>query len=133
MNTPLRAVRPRYALAMPSGQTHRPDEAKRPLEELLRHLPLLALNASGQLDLLHCPPSVLLELVEQAEAGAGALNLGISAVGTLMAHAAVPIEDGSISADTVEALGWLLGELGIVAAFCLALAAQCRQARGVPV
>ena len=58
------------------------------------------------------PPSVLLELVEQAEAGAGALNLGISAVGTLMAHAAVPIEDGSISADTVEALGWLLGELG---------------------
>jgi hypothetical protein len=129
MNTQLRAVRPRYEFALPDANLQRLEEAKRPLEELLVRLPLLVVSPAGQLDLLACSPSLLLELAEYAEAGAGALNLGLSAVGTLMGHAAVQIEDGSVSSDSIEALGWMFGELGVVSALCMTLAARCRQAR----
>jgi hypothetical protein len=104
-------------------------EAKSPMQELLTQLPLLLLDDQGQIDFSGTAPSILIEIAENAETTAGVLNLGISAVGTLMAHAALPINDGSISSDAVEALGWLLSELGACAGFTLTLAARCRQAR----
>ena len=65
----------------------------------------------------------------RAKAGARALNLGISAVEAVIPHAMVHIEDGGVRSDSVESLRWLLGKLGVVAAFCLTLAAQCRHAK----
>ena len=56
------------------------------------------------------------------------LQLGISAVGQLLAHASVQVEVGEFDQDTVEALGWLLAELGDAAAACVELAAPCRRA-----
>jgi len=87
------------------------------------------MEPTGQLNFSQSPASLLVDLAEHAEAGAGALNLGVAAVGTLMAHAAVAVEDSSISADVIEALGWMMSELGVVSAYCLALSAKCRQAR----
>ncbi|RYX95128.1 MAG: hypothetical protein EOO28_11935 [Comamonadaceae bacterium] len=107
--------------------SHLPDD-KHPLEELLLQLPLLTTIPSGHPDFPQTPPSLLRELQTNADASANALSHGMAAIGVLMAHSAVSIEDGSIGSDTVESLGWLLGELGVVAAYCLVLAAQCRHA-----
>jgi hypothetical protein len=55
-------------------------------------------------------------------------NHGMAAIGHLLAHSAPVIEDGTIGADTVEALGWLLAELGDMAAYCMVLAVQNQHA-----
>lgn len=47
---------------------------------------------------------------------------GLAALGHLLAHSAPVIEDGTVGADSVEALGWLMAEVGDLAAVCLSLA-----------
>jgi hypothetical protein len=37
------------------------------------------------------------------------------------------VEDGTISADCLEALGFLMSELGDMASGCMTLAAHCRR------
>lgn len=96
--------------------------------EVLRNLPKLKVDARGELDLLGSSPTVLLSLAENAEASAGAMNLGLSAVGQLLAFAAPEVEDHTIGSDSVEALGWMLAELGYAMAFFVELGLRCRQA-----
>jgi hypothetical protein len=43
----------------------------------------------------------------------------------------LPIEDGTIGADSLESLGFLMAELGDLAAACMTLAAHCRRAAGI--
>jgi hypothetical protein len=38
------------------------------------------------------------------------------------------VEDGTIGADSLESLGFLMAELGDLAAACMTLAARCRRA-----
>jgi len=57
-----------------------------------------------------------------------AIQLGIGAIGHLLAHSAVAIEDGTIGADCIESLGFLVAELGDLSAACMTLAAQCNSA-----
>ena len=106
----------------------RPEHEK-PLRDLIVRLPRLVTDKQGKLDLLASSPSLVLEVAERAETSVKAINMGIAAVGNLMPYAAPEIEDGTIAMGTVEALGWLLSELGELAATCMALAAECRQAR----
>lgn len=101
----------------------------RPLHDLLRLLPQLQTDKAGHLDLTHTVPQILSKLIEHAEDCSSTLHRGISAIGSLLAHSASEIEDGTISSDTVEALGWLIAELGDYGAACFMLAAQCRKAK----
>ena len=96
--------------------------------EVLRNLPKLRVDAQGELDLRGSSPEVLLSLAENAEACIRALNLGLSAVGQLLAFAAPEVEDHTISSDTIKALGWLFSELGHAMAFFVELGIRCRQA-----
>jgi hypothetical protein len=100
------------------------------MRELMEWLPLLTANADGEPDLLASSPSVLLGLAERSEESAALINRGLSAVGSLIAYSTQEIEDGTIAYDAVEALGWLLAELGAVTAHCIELSSACRQARG---
>ena len=75
-----------------------------------------------------CDATVLVQLAEAAELLQRIFQLGISATGQLLAHASVQVETGELDQGTVEALGWLLAELGDAAAACVELAAPCRQA-----
>ena len=118
----------RHLLHRPGELDAREPEAMRPFEELLMRLPLLPVTVSGELDLGNCSPSLLRAVAEHADISASALNLGLSAVGQLIAHSSPAIEDGHVGADAVESLGWLIGELGVVAAYCQLLAAHCRRA-----
>lgn len=70
----------------------------------------------------------LVQLAEAAELLQRILQLGISAIGQLLAHTSVQVETGELAQDMVEALGWLLAELGDPAAACVELAAPCRHA-----
>lgn len=107
----------------------RRSEREKPLRDLLVRLPQLNIDRQGKLDLLSSSPSLVLEVAENAETTVRVINLGIAAIGALMPYAAPEIEDGSVAMGTVEALGWLLSELGETAAACMVLAAACRRAR----
>jgi hypothetical protein len=97
----------------------------KPMRELLE---LLRQSAPDH----RCDFSELTSKQPQAQIAANAAtvmsvcNHGIAALGHLLAHSAPVIEDGTIGADTVEALGWLLAELGDMAAYCMVLAVQQR-------
>lgn len=68
-------------------------------------------------------------LAERAETVMAVCQSGMAAVGQLMAHASPVIEDGTVSADSVEALGWLIAELGDLSGYCFVLASECRRAK----
>lgn len=104
------------------------DLPPRPMRDLLDQLARIPTDSSGQADLHACQASILLALAEDAEATMSSIHQGLGAVGHLLAHSAVPIEDGSIGADSVESLGFLMAELGDLAAACMTLAAHCRRA-----
>lgn len=97
------------------------------LREVLRLLPQLHTDPAGAIDYAASQPQTLVALADHSETAMGAINLGLSAVGALLAYSAPEVEDGSVSSDTVESLGWLLSELGEVAAGLFVLASHCRR------
>jgi hypothetical protein len=112
------------------GTRHLLPESLRHMQELFELLPQLKVDASGAPDLRATDQAVLRRIAEHAQASAAAINLGMSAVGSLMAYAAPQCEDRAISSDAVEALGWLLAELGATTALMVRLAAVCGSAEG---
>lgn len=100
----------------------------RPTRMLMALLPRLLVNDQGQPDFDGSDAMALVQIAEAAELLQRVLQLGISAIGQLLAHASVQVETGELAQDTVEALGWLLAELGDAAAACVELAAPCRHA-----
>jgi hypothetical protein len=98
------------------------------MRQLLDRLPRLQRSAAGTIDLSHSPSELLGSIAEDAETTLSTIHQGLGAIGQLLAHSAVPIEDGTIGADSLESLGFLMAELGDLAAACMTLAAQCRRA-----
>jgi hypothetical protein len=97
------------------------------IRDLLRLLPRLPVGAHGQPDFDAAAPALLVQLAESAEVLQSTFNLGVAAIGQLLAHASPEIDDGTVGQDTVEALGWLLQSLGTGAAVCFELSAPCRR------
>jgi hypothetical protein len=116
------------------AQLHRlqKSEVERPMRMLVEQLPRMTTCAAGGIDFANCSASLLANVAGNAETTAALMGRGLSAIGCLMAYAAVEIEDGSITSDSVEALGWLMAELGDIAAVCFVLASRCRQAMPAP-
>jgi hypothetical protein len=85
------------------------------------------MTSNQQVDYEAAEPGVLAVIGEAAETTMNILHNGISCLGHLLAHSAVSIEDGSIGADSLEALGYLMAELGALAAGSMVLAARCRR------
>ncbi|MBK6008649.1 hypothetical protein JJB11_21315 [Ramlibacter ginsenosidimutans] len=115
------------------GTRHLLPESLRHMQELFELLPQLKVDASGAPDVRATDQAVLGRIAEHAQASAAAINLGMSAVGSLMAYAAPQCEDRAISSDAVEALGWLLAELGATTALMVRLAAVCGSSEGMRV
>ena len=102
-------------------------EAIRPMRDLLHRLPKLPLNFNHEIDFAAADPELLVALAEDAEMLMRSMHNGVGAIGQLLAHSGVMVEDGTISADCLEALGFLMSELGDMAAGCMTLAGQCRR------
>lgn len=100
--------------------------ALRPLRDLLTRLPRLPTTAAQQIDFPAADARLLVAIRDDAETMIQVIHRGTSVIGDLLSHSAVPIEDGTISSDAIESLGFLLSELGSGAASLQTLAAQCR-------
>ena len=97
----------------------------RPMRELLLQLPLLPITPDHRIDYEAADADLLLELADKAETVMNTINLGLSAVGTILAHAS-PEVGSEISGYTIEALGWHIAESADAAAALLSLAHACR-------
>lgn len=103
-------------------------EAIQPMRGLLRKLPRLPMTRKQEIDFPAADPALLVDIADDAETLMGALHNGTAAIGQLLANSAVMVEDGTISAGCLEALGFLLSEMGDMGAGLMTLAAACRHA-----
>jgi hypothetical protein len=99
----------------------------RPLRDLLQRLPELPQGRRGGIDFGAADPDLMAAIADDADTAMRTVHLGISAIGNLLAHSAALVEDGTIGADCIESLGFLMTELGDLAAECMTLAASCRR------
>ena len=101
--------------------------AMRPMRDLLKRLPMLPMTGRQEIDFPAADVSLLVAICDDAETTIQVIHHGIASMGMLLAHSAVVIEDGTVGADDVEHIGYLLAELGDLAASLMTLSAQCRQ------
>lgn len=99
----------------------------RPMRDLLARLPTLPLTSKQEVEFAAADPALLVAIAEDAEMLMRAMHHGVGAMGQLLANSAVMVEDGTISADCLEALGFLMSELGDMASACMILAGHCRR------
>jgi hypothetical protein len=102
----------------------------RPMRDLLRQLPRLHTDGQGNVDYANSDRAIVAAAGQHAASIASALHMGIGAIGHLLATSAPQIEDGSVDSDAIEALGWLIAELGDLGAELAVMAIQCRRRTG---
>lgn len=100
--------------------------AHRPARRLLQLLPLLVATPGQVVSYAHVEPALLAQLADDADVLMSTLQMGLSAVGQLMAHAAPEVEDGTFSSDMVEALGWFMSEVSEISFTLMPLVVACR-------
>lgn len=98
----------------------------RPARRLLQLLPLLVATPGQVVSYPHVEPALLAQLADDADVLMSTLQMGLSAVGQLMAHAAPEVEDGTFSSDMVEALGWFMSEVSEISFTLMPLVVACR-------
>ena len=103
------------------------DEVPRPMRDLILQLPLLNVTSTLEIDYPAADAALLVQVADNAETAMRVVQLGLSAVGQLLVRAAPEVETGEISGDAIEALGWLMSELGEFSATAFALASACRR------
>ena len=103
------------------------DEVPRPMRDLILQLPLLNVTPTLEIDYAAADAALLVQVADNAETAMHVVQLGLSAVGQLLVRAAPEVETGEISGDAIEALGWLMSELGEFSATAFALASACRR------
>ena len=99
--------------------------ALRPMRELLTDLRKLPCQGNVR-SADETPGGVNRRMVDNAQTIMAVCQNGMAALGHLLAHSAPVIEDGTISATSLEAIGWLMAELGDLSAACLLLSAEFR-------
>lgn len=98
----------------------------RPMRDLLRQLPRLHTDGEGNVDYTHSDQAIVAATGQNAACMASALHMGMGAIGQLLATSAPQIDDGSVGSDAIEALGWLMAELGDLGAELAVIAIRCR-------
>lgn len=101
--------------------------SNRPLLDLIAQLPRCVVTATGELDYEASEPHLIKSMGQNAAQVMATMHMGLSAIGLLLANAAPEIETRSMSADVVEALGYLIAEIGDLAAQCDLIATSCRR------
>ena len=101
-------------------------QADHPMRELLNQLRQVhpEVTITGETAIPH---RLRTPLAAAAETVMAVCQNGMAAVGQLMAYSSPVIEDGTVGAEGVESLGWLLSELGDLSGYCLVLASECRR------
>ena len=97
----------------------------RPTRQLMLRLPLLPTTPDHRVDSEAADPALLVELADDAETVVNTISMGLSALGTILAHAASEV-GSEIGTDTIEAIGWYIAESSETSATLLSLIAACR-------
>ena len=97
----------------------------RPARDLLHQLPLLPIRPDFSVDYEAADAALLLAVAENGETVMNAFQLGLSALGVILAHAS-PEVGSEIGSDTIEALGWFMAETADIASALLMLTRSCR-------
>lgn len=90
-------------------------ESQRPLRDLVLLLPHMQARRVGgefHIDWQSAAPELLIQIGRNAEITQRTVNRGVAAIGRLLVGVSPEVGLGEISADCIESLGWLLGELG---------------------
>lgn len=110
----------------PQGDS--PDrKTLRPLRDLLLLLPYLPVAPDTTIQWEAANPDVLVDVSTHAEIVQRVVNLGIAAIGRMLVHTSPEVGGEEFPAESCEALGWLLAELGDLAAVAHCLAASCQR------
>jgi len=102
------------------------------MRDLFRQLPRLHTDGQGNVDCARSDRAIVAAIGQNAESIVSALHMGVGAIGHLLATSAPQIDDGSVGSDAIEALGWLMAELGDLGAELAVMAIQCRRTGHVP-
>lgn len=103
------------------------DGSASSLCNLLLLMPYLSLTASAEIDYIASDPAILAQLADAADASLLIIHLSTSAVGRLLARTATEPFSEMENDDSVEALGWLVAELGDLASVARSMSAMCRR------
>ena len=106
-----------------------PEEFRsdRPLRDLLLLMPLLSVSDLNDIDYNAADPALLIQIAANAELSMRTLHRGTAAIGRLLVAVSPEIGTGEFSADAMESVGWLLVELGDLAATAQCLSVACNR------
>lgn len=102
-------------------------EVRRPLRDLILLLPHLQVRTGFNLDYESAEPALLHQIGTNADITMRTVHRGVAAIGRLLVGIAPEVGTGEIDADSMESLGWLLAELGDLAATAHSIAASCQR------
>jgi len=102
-------------------------EDHRPLRDLLLLMPHLQVRTEYHIDYQSCESALLYQLGTNADITMRTVHRGIAAIGRLLVFTSPEVGTGEFSADSTEALGFLISELGDLAATAHAIAASCQR------
>ena len=99
----------------------------RPLRDLLLLMPLLPVSDRGEIDYNAASPALLMQLGANADLSMQTIQRGTAAIGRLLVAVSPEIGTGEFSADAMESIGWLLAEIGDLAATAQCLSVACHR------
>ncbi|MBK7646687.1 MAG: hypothetical protein IPJ12_05885 [Betaproteobacteria bacterium] len=101
-------------------------KAERPMRDLMLLMPHLPIRDKCEIDYEAADADLLVDIARHAETTLRTVHLGTSAIGELLVYASPEIGTGEFPANTIEAIGWLLADLGDLAATAHLLMAGCQ-------
>ena len=102
-------------------------EIRRPLRDLLLLMPHLQVRTEFHIDYESAEPALLHQIGTNADITMRTVYRGTAAIGRLLVAVSPEVGTGELPADRMEALGWLLAEMGDLAATCHSIAASCQR------
>jgi hypothetical protein len=102
-------------------------EARRPLRDLMLSLPHLNVRLEYHLDYESAEPALLYQIGTNADITMRTIHRGTAAIGRLLVAVSPECGTGELPADCIEALGFLLAEMGDLAVTAHSLSAGCQR------
>lgn len=99
---------------------------ERPICDLLLLMPFLPIRDKCEIDYEAADADLLVDIARHAETILRTVHKGTSAIGELLVYVSPEIGTGEFPANTIEAIGWLLADLGDLAATAHLLIAGCQ-------
>ena len=102
-------------------------EIGRHLRDMLLLMPHLQVRTDFSIDYESAEPALLHQIGTNADITMRTIHRGTAAIGRLLVAVSPEVGTGEVPADCMEAVGWLLAEMGDLAATCHSIVASCQR------